>query len=107
MTTITGNNPTNPLPGGLDPSYQLPTKTTKGSSELGQEQFLKLMIQQFRNQDPLKPQDPSEFLTQLAQVSSVAGISELNSSMKTLADATYAAQALQASAVVGHEVLVP
>lgn len=107
MATITGNNASSPIFGGLDSSYQLPTKSTKGSNELGQEQFLTLMIQQFRNQDPLKPQDPSEFLTQLAQVSSVAGISEMNQSMKTLADATYAAQALQAATVVGHDVLAP
>lgn len=107
MTTIASNNASGSVLSGLDPSYQLPATKTKGSSELGQEQFLKLMIQQFRNQDPLKPQDPSEFLTQLAQVSSVAGISEMNQSMKTLADATYAAQALQASTVVGHDVLAP
>jgi len=67
MATITSNNASSPIFGGLDSSYQLPTKSTKGSNELGQEQFLTLMIQQFRNQDPLKPQDPSEFLTQLAQ----------------------------------------
>lgn len=107
MATITGNSTSSSIFGGLDSSFQLPTSSSKGSSELGQEQFLALMIQQFKNQDPLKPQDPSEFLTQLAQVSSVAGISELNSSMKTLADATYAAQALQASTVVGHDVLAP
>ncbi len=107
MTMITTNNPAGSLLNGLDSSYQLPQKTAKGSTQLGQEQFLKLMIQQFKNQDPLKPQDPSEFLTQLAQVSSVAGISEMNRSMQTLADATYAAQALQASTIVGREVLVP
>ncbi|MBW7930762.1 MAG: flagellar hook assembly protein FlgD [Gammaproteobacteria bacterium] len=101
------NNSSNSVLSGLDPSYQLATRSSKGSTELGQEEFLKLMIQQFRHQDPLKPQDPSEFLTQLAQVSSVAGITEMNRSMQTLADATYAAQALQAATVVGHEVLVP
>lgn len=101
------NGSSNSVLSGLDPSYQLATKSSKGSTELGQEEFLKLMIQQFRHQDPLKPQDPSEFLTQLAQVSSVAGITEMNRSMQTLADATYAAQALQAATVVGHEVLVP
>jgi flagellar basal-body rod modification protein FlgD len=107
MTTIASNNAASSLLSGLDPSYQVPKTTTKGTSDLGQEQFLKLMIQQFKNQDPLKPQDPTQFLAQLAQVSSVAGISEMNKSMKALADATYAAQALQASSVVGHDVLAP
>jgi len=107
MTMISSGNGANPVFGGLDPSYQLGGRGSKGGTELGQEEFLKLMIQQFRHQDPLKPQDPSEFLTQLAQVSSVAGIAEMNRSMQALADATYAAQALQAATVVGHEVLVP
>ena len=66
-----------------------------------------LMLTQFRNQDPLKPQDPAEFLTQLAQVSSVTGISEMNKSIATLADSLYAGQALQAASVVGRNVLAP
>lgn len=95
------------LVGDLGSSYQLPKTTTKGSQELGQEQFLMLMLTQFRNQDPLKPQDPTEFLSQLAQVSSVAGISEMKNSIATLADSLYAGQALQAASVVGRNVLAP
>jgi flagellar basal-body rod modification protein FlgD len=95
------------LLGDLGSSYQLPKTTTKGSQELGQDQFLLLMLTQFRNQDPLKPQDPTEFLSQLAQVSSVAGISEMKKSIATLADSLYAGQALQAASVVGRNVLAP
>ena len=60
--------------GDLGSQYQLPTSTKKANKELGQDEFLMLMLTQFKNQDPLKPQDPTEFLSQLAQVSSVAGI---------------------------------
>lgn len=103
MTGITGTS----LVGDLDSSYQLPKTTSKNRNELGQDQFLMLMLTQFRNQDPLKPQDPSEFLSQLAQVSSVTGIAEMKNSIGTLADSLYAGQALQASTVVGRNVLAP
>jgi len=103
MTTL---NATSTL-GDLGSAYQLQQSTKKDRQELGQDEFLMLMLTQFRNQDPLKPQDPAEFLSQLAQVSSVAGISEMKNSIATLADSLYAGQALQASSVVGRNVLAP
>ncbi len=93
--------------GSLGSSYQLSQATQQARTELGQEQFLMLMITQFRNQDPLKPQDPSEFLSQLAEVTNVAGIAEMNRSVANLADSLYAGQALQAASVVGRNVLAP
>jgi len=93
--------------GDLDSSYRLSTATKKANKELGQDEFLMLMMTQFKNQDPLKPQDPTEFLSQLAQVSSVAGISEMKNSIASLADSLYAGQALQAASVVGRDVLAP
>lgn len=93
--------------GSLGSNYRLAQTTQKDRTELGQEQFLMLMITQFRNQDPLKPQDPSQFLSQLAEVSNVAGIAEMNRSVANLADSLYAGQALQAASVVGRNVLAP
>ena len=103
MTTISGNAAL----GDLGSTYQLAPAAQKDRNKLGQEEFLKLMLTQFRNQDPLKPQDPAEFLTQLAQVSSVTGIAEMKQSLSTLADSLYAGQALQAASVVGRNVLAP
>jgi flagellar basal-body rod modification protein FlgD len=103
MTSIA----TSPTYGDLGSSYQLAQTTKKASKELGQEEFLNLMITQFRNQDPLKPQDPTEFLSQLAQITSVSGIAEMKTSITRLADSLYAGQALQAAGVVGREVLAP
>lgn len=74
-------------------------------SELGQSDFLTLMIAQFRNQDPLKPTDSGEFIGQMAQFSTVSGITEMNASMKSLAESLYSSQALQAATIVGREVL--
>ncbi|MEA5444237.1 flagellar hook assembly protein FlgD [Gammaproteobacteria bacterium AB-CW1] len=78
----------------------------KGNDELGQEQFLKLMIAQFQNQDPFDPMENGEFLGQLAQFSTVSGINELKNGFSDLAGAMQSSQALQASSLVGSTVLV-
>ena len=75
--------------------------------ELGQEQFLELMIAQVRNQDPFKPLENGEFLGQIAQFSQVSGIQELNNSFAQFANSLGSNQALQASALVGRDVFIP
>lgn len=75
-------------------------------SELGQEDFLSLMIAQFRNQDPMKPVENGEFLGQLAQFSSVAGLTELKNSFADLSATITSNQTLQASSLLGRSVLV-
>ena len=56
--------------------------TTKKSDSLGQADFLRLMTEQRKYQDPLNPMQNSEFLGQLAQFSTVQGIQGLQSTMK-------------------------
>ena len=75
--------------------------------ELGQGDFLKLMTEQLKNQDPLKPLESTQFLAQLAQFSTVSGIQNLNSSFSTLSTSLNSNQALQAASLVGERVLVP
>lgn len=77
------------------------------SDQLGQTEFLKLMVTQLNNQDPMKPMESGEFYTQIAQFSTVAGIQDLQDSFQQVATAMYSNQALQASAMVGRSVLVP
>lgn len=77
----------------------------EANKELGQEDFLMLMITQFENQDPFEPLDNGEFIGQMAQFSTVSGITEMNQSMQSLAESMYANQALQASTMVGRTVL--
>jgi flagellar basal-body rod modification protein FlgD len=74
-------------------------------TDLGQEDFLTLMITQFQNQDPFEPMDNGQFLGQLAQFSTVSGIESLNSSFSGLSGALLDEQALQASNLVGRTVL--
>jgi flagellar basal-body rod modification protein FlgD len=82
-------------------------KKASGSTELGQNEFLKLMITQLNTQDPFNPQDNGEFIAQMAQFSSVTGLAELQQSFDKLATSLQSNQALQASSLVGRSVLTP
>ncbi|MEN0039582.1 MAG: flagellar hook assembly protein FlgD [Cellvibrio sp.] len=78
------------------------TEVKKNTNELGQAAFLELMITQMNNQNPLSPQDNSEFVAQLAQFSSVEGLERLNNSFNSF----MSNNALQASSLVGRSVTV-
>ena len=62
------------------------TTAAKSNTALDQSDFLRLMTEQLKNQDPTKPVDNSEYVTQLAQLSTVTGITETNAGLKTIAD---------------------
>ncbi len=84
-----------------------PEATGRSSSDMGQEDFLELMLAQMKNQDPTKPLDPNEFMSQLAQFSTVNGIEELKQSFDSLASVLISDQSLKAAGLVGHEVMMP
>jgi flagellar basal-body rod modification protein FlgD len=69
--------------------------------------FLTLMTAQLQNQDPLNPTDSNQFLSQLSQLSTVEGISQLNDSMSTLSSSMVSSQALTSASLVGRGVLAP
>ena len=75
-------------------------------SDLGQEDFLHLMLTQLKNQDPFKPMESGEFLGQLAQFGTVQGLAGLQTSFDGLASSLVSNQALQASSLVGRSALV-
>lgn len=75
--------------------------------EMGQEDFLRLMTTQLQNQDPFKPMESGEFLSQIAQFSTVSGIQQLNSSFSSLSLSMASGQVLQAASLVGRSVMVP
>ncbi len=74
---------------------------------LGQADFLRLMTEQLKHQDPLKPLENSAFLGQLAQFSTVQGIESLNSRVDAFSAAMGSDQMLRGAALVGRQVLVP
>ncbi len=74
-------------------------------TELGQDDFLRLMITQLKNQDPMKPLDPSQYVGQLAQFSSVAGLKEMNASIASLTSSLRGNQVLDGAAMIGRTVV--
>ncbi|MDT0574705.1 flagellar hook capping FlgD N-terminal domain-containing protein [Croceicoccus sp. F390] len=70
------------------------TASNAASSTLGQKDFLRLMMTQLQQQDPLEPMDNKDMLAQMAQFSSLAGVAETND---RLADITARLDALAAS----------
>jgi len=91
----------------LNSAISAPTAAAlaKDSNNLGQQDFLKLMITQFRNQDPTQPTDSTQFLGQLAQFSTVSGIQGLQDSFAGLASSLQGDQTLKAAGLIGHQVL--
>lgn len=70
-----------------------------------QDRFLKLLVAQLNNQDPMNPMDNAQMTTQLAQINTVSGIQELNKTVQGLVSQFSAMQTLQGASMVGHEVL--
>jgi flagellar basal-body rod modification protein FlgD len=91
----------------LGSSTSATSRPASAADQLGQKDFLKLMMTQFSNQDPFKPMDATQFLGQLAQFSTVNGINGMQGSLATLVDSFKSDQMLSGAMLVGREVLVP
>jgi len=78
---------------------------TLGNSSEQQDRFLKLLVTQLKNQDPLNPMDNAEMTSQMAQMSQLGGIEKLNATLESLAASLNGTQAVQAAALVGHDVM--
>lgn len=89
----------------LFPSTTPVAATKNRADELGQEDFMTLMVAQLENQDPSKPMDNMQFLAQIAQFGTVSGIQELQDSFSSVSSALYANQALEAASLVGRQVV--
>ncbi len=97
------SNPSQALFSSLNPA-----KDKADSSGINsQDRFLRLLVTQLKNQDPLNPMDNAQMTSQLAQISTVDGIEKLNQTLQMILNGNNENQALQAAALVGHGVLVP
>jgi flagellar basal-body rod modification protein FlgD len=108
MTTATTfPNPNYVPPSAAGSSSGAPgASSAAGGATLGGTNFLTLMLAQLKNQDPTSPVDSNQFLSQLASLSQVQGITQLNSSFSALSSSLVSTQALQASTLLGHQALV-
>ncbi|HSV51908.1 MAG TPA: flagellar hook capping FlgD N-terminal domain-containing protein [Burkholderiaceae bacterium] len=71
-----------------------------------QDRFLKLLVAQLTNQDPMNPMDNAQMTSQIAQINTVTGIQQLNNTVKSMAEQFASLQVLQGSSLVGRTVLV-
>lgn len=79
----------------------------KKAAEDPTDRFMKLLITQMKNQDPLNPLDNAQVTSQMAQISTVSGIDKLNATLQNMAASFNANQSLQAASMIGHSVMVP
>ena len=83
--------------------------TTGGSTANAagsEDRFLKLLVAQLSNQDPMNPMDNAQVTSQMAQISTVTGVQQTNQAIKELAAQLASMQMLQSSSLVGRSVLV-
>lgn len=81
--------------------------TSKKDVENPQDRFLKLLVTQMKNQDPLKPLDNAEVTSQLAQISTVSGLDKLNSTLQQLVTSAEDTRSVEALGLIGHKAFVP
>jgi len=104
MTISTGNSYLDSLSGTKTGSSS--TTTKKDNTTLDQNSFLKLLTTQMQTQDPFNPVDNTQMVAQMAQFSSVAGISEMNQSLKEISDGMAASRVGGAASWIGKAALL-
>ncbi len=82
------------------------SEETKDKNQLGIEEFMNLLVTELTHQDPFKPMENSEMATQISQFATVSGIDDLNTSFDDFASNMLSDQTIQASSLVGHEVMI-
>jgi flagellar basal-body rod modification protein FlgD len=101
MATTIDNSTLSSL-NGISGSSAVQTKDEAGSAD----RFLKLLVAQMQNQDPLNPMDNAQVTSQMAQINTVNGIEKLNTTVQGLSGQFMQMQAMQGAALVGHDVIV-
>jgi flagellar basal-body rod modification protein FlgD len=101
---VSGTTPiSSPVLQNLSASSTAADKTDAASQ---QDRFMKLLVAQLNNQDPMNPMDNAQLTSQTAQISTVSGIEKLNSSVLDLAKQFSSMQMLQSASLIGHDVLM-
>jgi flagellar basal-body rod modification protein FlgD len=83
------------------------TSTAKKDDAGSADRFLKLLVAQMQNQDPLNPMDNAQVTSQMAQINTVNGIEKLNTTVENLSGQFTQLQAMQSTNLVGRDVVVP
>lgn len=90
----------------IDPSLYLSNqpKNRVPSPELGKDEFLKILMTQLQNQDPLNPMDDKDFIAQMATFSSLEQLMHMSKSIDTLVNSQLVSPVIQYSHMIGKEV---
>jgi flagellar basal-body rod modification protein FlgD len=84
-----------------------PAAASTTSTTDAADRFMKLLVAQMQNQDPLNPMDNAQVTSQMAQISTVTGINQLNTTVQGLSSQFMQLQAVQGASLVGRDVIVP
>lgn len=91
---------------GIDTGHTLPAATSSSSAvSMGKEDFLLLLVAQLKNQDPMNPEDATEFTSQLAQFSSLEQLENANTSLKGLDAMSSEMERMSALGLIGQDVV--
>jgi flagellar basal-body rod modification protein FlgD len=107
MTTVQSSTASSDVIAALNAKSSSAASASTSTSQEAQDKFLKLLVTQLKNQDPLNPMDNAQVTSQLAQISTVSGIEDLNKSFSSLLSAYNDSQSMQSAALIGKTVLVP
>jgi flagellar basal-body rod modification protein FlgD len=102
MVAAVTNTSTSPLSGT---SASTATGAQASAAEQ-QDRFMKLLVAQLNNQDPMNPMDNAQMTSQMAQISTVSGIGELNETIKSMSAQFASMQLMQGAGMIGHNVMV-
>jgi flagellar basal-body rod modification protein FlgD len=83
-----------------------PAAASAADTTITADRFLKLLVAQMQNQDPLSPMDNAQVTSQMAQINTVTGIDQLNTTVQGLSSQFMQLQAVQGASLVGHDVIV-
>ncbi|MFM2340649.1 MAG: hypothetical protein RLZZ592_302 [Pseudomonadota bacterium] len=109
MTTTTSSSSTSQTRSALIDQLNGSTSssTTTSSTKAMSDQFMKLLITQIQNQDPLNPTDNAQFTSQLAQINTVSGLEKVSEGISAMSSQFLQMQAMQGASLVGRSVIAP
>ena len=107
MTTVNTNTGSTTTINDLMATMNGKPATASGDSvQADTDKFMTLLVTQLKNQDPLNPLDNAQVTSQLAQLQTVTGVNKLNETLESLKSSYKSSEAMQATSLIGHGVLV-